>query len=170
MKKGLAFTIFGIAMTMALITSNALAGDEEIWGTYKLISATNKYLDTGNTVNSYGEHPKGYITYGKEGRMLVLITYDGRTKPQDVLKTSIEERDALYRSMTAYGGTYTYSGNRIEHHVDISWDETRSGTTVIRSVTRDGDRLTYVTEPSPSRNQETLGKMIVQTLIWEKVR
>ena len=102
--------------------------------------------------------------------MLVLITYDGRPKPQDVLKTSIEERDALYRSMTAYGGTYTFSGNQVEHHVDISWDETRSGTTVTRSVTRDGDRLTYVTEPFPSRNQQSLGKMIVQTLIWEKVR
>jgi Lipocalin-like domain len=170
MKKGLAFTIFGAAVVMALFTSDALAGDDEIWGTYKLIGATNKILDTGNTVNSYGEHPKGYITYGKEGRMLVLITYDGRPKPPDVLKTSIEERDALYRSMTAYGGTYTYTGNRIEHHVDISWDETRSGTTVVRTITRDGNRLTYVTEPFLSRNQETFGKMIVQTLIWEKLQ
>jgi hypothetical protein len=102
--------------------------------------------------------------------MLVLITYDGRPKPPDVLKTSIEERDALYRSMTAYGGTYTYTGNRIEHHVDISWDETRSGTTVVRTITRDGNRLTYVTEPFLSRNQETFGKMIVQTLIWEKLQ
>ena len=50
--------------------------------------------------------------------MLVLITYDGRIKPPDVTKTTAEERDALYRSMVAYGGTYTYSGNRIEHHVE----------------------------------------------------
>ena len=171
MKKNLAFTILGIALTMALFTSDALAGDEEIWGTYKLISATNKLLDTGSVVNAYGgEHPKGYITYGKEGRMLVFVTYDGRPKPQDVLKTTIEERDALYRSMFAYGGTYTFSGNQIEHHVDISWDETRSGTTVIRKVTRDGDRLTYVTEPFRTRNQETFGKMVVQTLVWERMQ
>jgi len=102
--------------------------------------------------------------------MLVFVTFDGRIKPPDVTKTTIEERDALYRSMFAYGGTYTFGGNQIEHHVDISWDETRSGTTVTRSVTRDGDRLTYVTEPFPSRNLQTLGKMIVQTLIWEKMR
>jgi hypothetical protein len=170
MKKAFAFTIFGTALTITLIASGAFAGDEEIWGTYKLIGATYKLLDTGDVVNSYGEHPKGYITYGKEGRMLVLITYDGRPKPQDVLKTSIEERDALYRSMTAYGGTYTFSGNQVEHHVDISWDETRSGTTVIRKVTREGDRLTYVTEPFRTRNQESFGKMVVQTLIWEKLR
>ena len=71
-----------------LTPSLSFAGDEEIWGTYKLISSTDKYLDTGDTVNSFGEHPKGYITYGKEGRMLVLITYDGRKKPQDALKTT----------------------------------------------------------------------------------
>jgi hypothetical protein len=170
MKKGFVFVIFGIVMTIAAITSNAFAGDEEIWGTYKLIGSTKKYLDTGDTVNSFGEHPKGYITYGKEGRMLVLITYDGRKKPQDPLKTSIEERDALYRSMIAYGGTYTYSGDRIEHHVDISWNESRNGTTLVCSVSKGGDRLTYVTEPFPDGNQETLGKMVVNTLIWEKVR
>ena len=157
-----------IGCFLILTPSLSFAGDDEIWGTYKLISATNKFLDTGDVVSSYGEHPKGYITYGKEGRMLVLITYDGRIKPQDALKTTIEERDALYRSMMAYGGTYTYSGNQIEHHVDISWDETQVGTTVIRSVTRDGDRLTYVTEPFPDGNQETLGKMIVKPLFGKR--
>jgi hypothetical protein len=170
MKNGFAFAILGIAVMMVLVTSDAFAGDEEIWGTYRLITATNKILDTGDVVSAFGEHPKGYIIYGKDGRMLVLITYDGRIKPPDVTKTTIEERDALYRSMLAYGGTYTYGGDRIEHHVDISWDETRSGTTVVRHITRNGDRLTYVTEPTRSRNQETLGKMFVQTLIWEKVQ
>jgi hypothetical protein len=82
MKEGFAFTIFGIVMTMAVVTSVAFAGDEEIWGTYKLISATYKLLDTGDVVNSYGEHPKGYITYGKEGRMLVLITNGDDLSPK----------------------------------------------------------------------------------------
>jgi hypothetical protein len=164
------FWLSSIGLFLLFPLSISLADDEEIWGTYRLIDATNKYLDTGEVVKAFGEQPKGNITYGKEGRMLVLITYGGRIKPPDVLKTTIEERDALYRSMLAYGGTYTYTGNRIEHHVDISWDETRSGTTVIRSVTREGDRLAYVTEPFPTRNQEGLGRTVVQTLIWERVR
>lgn len=168
MKKILAIWIIGIFLM--LMPSLSIAGDEEIWGTYKLISSTDKYLDTGKTVNSFGEHPKGYITYGKEGRMMVLVTYDDRKKPQDRLKTSVEDRDALYRSMFAYGGTYSYSGNRIEHHIDISASETQNGTTQIRYVTKDGDRLTYVTEPFPTRNEETLGTTIVRTLIWERVR
>jgi len=77
MKNGLAFAILGIAMTMVLTPTDAFAGDEGIWGTYRLITATNKILNTGDVVNAFGGHPKGYITYGKEGRMLVLITYAG---------------------------------------------------------------------------------------------
>ena len=107
MKRDLAFAILGIAL--ALITSEALAGDEEIWGTYRLIKATNRLLDTGDVVNSYGEHPKGYITYGEEGRMLVLITYDGRPKPQDVLKTSkvASEPEAL-RACVGQSGAFPF--------------------------------------------------------------
>lgn len=161
---------FSIAVFLMALPSPVFAGDEEIWGTYSLVSATNQFLDTGDVTHAFGEQPKGYITYGKEGRMLVLITYGGRVKPESVLKTSIEERDALYRSMVAYGGTYTYTGNQIEHHVELSWDETRSGTTVTRKVTRDGDRLTLITEPFATRSQENLGRMVVQTLVWEKVR
>src|SRR5579862_940141 len=168
MMKNLGLSLIGLFLLV--LPSQSSAGDEEIWGTYNLVSATNKFLDTSNVVSAFGEQPRGSITYGKEGRMLVLITYGGRIKPPDVLKTSIEERDALYRSMLAYGGTYTYNGSRIEHHVDLSWDETRVGTTVIRNVTRDGDRLTYVTEPFATRSQENLGRMVIQTLVWERVR
>jgi len=163
----LALAIFASASSAP---SPSFAGNEEIWGTYKLISSKKKFLETGEVVNTYGgEHPAGYITYGKEGRMLVLVTWDGRKKPQDAFKTSIEERDALFRTMFAYGGTYNYSGNRVEHHIDISWNETWSGTNVIRTVTRDGDRLTYTTEPYADPQVETAGKMAVQTLVWEKV-
>jgi hypothetical protein len=167
MKRILWFSCVGLFLV--LLAPSSRANDDEIWGTYTLVSATNKILDTGEVVNAFGEQPKGYITYGKEGRMLVLITYGGRIKPPDVVKTTVEDRDALYRSMLAYGGTYTYSGDKIEHHVDISWDETRSGTTVTRNITRDGDRLTYVTEPFATRGKEYLGKMVIQTLVWERI-
>jgi hypothetical protein len=56
MKNGFAFAILGIAMTMVLVISGAFAGDEEIWGTYRLVTATNKYLDTGDVVSAFGEH------------------------------------------------------------------------------------------------------------------
>ena len=47
--------------------------------------------------------------------------------------------------MTAYGGTYKFDGSTIEHHIDISWNEVWTGTTQVKSVKRDADRLVYTT-------------------------
>jgi hypothetical protein len=100
-------------------------------------------------VDAYGKHPKGMIMYGNDGRMLVVITWDGRPKPENTSTLTDHQRIQLFRTMQAYGGTFTFHGDRIEHHVDLSWDEIRAGTTVVRDVKRNGDELTYVTRPAP---------------------
>ena len=68
--------------------------------------------------------------------------------------------------MLAYGGTYDFDGKKVEHHVDMSWNELRSGTTVIRDVNKENDRLVYTTRLAPHASD---GKMSVVTLVWEKV-
>jgi hypothetical protein len=158
-----------LAVFLGLVSTAQLAwaGDDEIAGTYKLISSTRKMLDTGEVVDTYGKRPSGYIMYGKDGRMLVLITYDGRAKPESLEKLSDGERAGLFRTMLSYGGTYTYTGNKIEHHIDISSNEIWTGTTVIRDIAKDGDRLVYTTRPAPFSGD---GKMSINTLIWEKVK
>ena len=69
--------------------------------------------------------------------------------------------------MLAYGGTYEFDGKTVTHHVDICSDEIRCGTTFVRDVTVDGDRVTYTTRPQPGPID---GKMIVITLVWQKLR
>jgi hypothetical protein len=69
--------------------------------------------------------------------------------------------------MLAYGGTYEFDGKTMTHHVDICSDEIRCGTTLVRDVTVDGDHLIYTTRPQPSPFD---GKMIVITLVWQKLR
>ena len=155
-----------IALTLALLPSFVLAGNEEIWGTYKIISATVHWLDSGQTEDAYGKHPNGYITYGKDGRMMVLVAYDSRLKLSKPETATIEQRDQLYSTMFAYAGTYTYTGTSIEHHIDVSWNEAWTGKTVIRDITRQGNRLTYVTRPQTSPRN---GRLEVVTLVWEKV-
>ena len=78
-----------------------------------------------------------------------------------------QQRADLLRSMTAYGGTYTFDGISIKHQVDISWNEVWTGTTVIRDIKREGDRLIYTTRPAPFTGD---GKMSITTLVWEKVK
>jgi len=62
--------VFGLLPFIAPVA----AAEDDLSGTYKLISSTRKILETGEVKNSYGEHPSGYIMYGKDGRFLVLIT------------------------------------------------------------------------------------------------
>jgi hypothetical protein len=154
------------AIAASTLPSCVALGDEELPGTYKLISSMRTIVETGEVKDSYGKQPRGYIMYGSDGRMLVLITHEGRPKPGRTGMTD-KDRAGQYRTMNAYGGTYTFHGNWIEHHIDIAANETRVGSTEIREVKRDGNRLIYTTKPQPFSAD---GKMSVITLVWEKMK
>jgi molybdate transport system substrate-binding protein len=139
--------------------------DSDISGTYKLIVEQRKIVETGETVPVL--NPLGYITYGKDGRMLVLIVRPPRPKPEAIDKITDQQRADLLRTMTAYGGTYKFNGTTVEHDIDIAWNEVWAGTKQVRTVTRDGDRLTLTTPPFPFH---TDGKMSVNMLVWERVK
>jgi hypothetical protein len=156
-----------LTVAVATLPGLAIAADEELAGTYKLISSTRKILDTGEVSNTWGKNPKGFITYGKDGRMLVLIVSDDRPKPESVEKMNDQQRIDLFRSMTAYGGTYTFDGKRVQHHIDISGNEVWTGTTVVREITKDGDKLVYSSPAAPFASD---GKMSEVILVWEKVK
>ena len=69
--------------------------------------------------------------------------------------------------MLAYGGTYKFDGNKVQHQIDISWNEVWTGTTVIRDIKIDGEKLVHTTRPAPFSGD---GKMSVVTLVWQKVK
>jgi hypothetical protein len=158
----------GIILAFALSTLPfcAVLAADELPGTYKLVSSTRTIIETGQVEDSYGKHPSGYIMYGTDGRMLVLITHEGRPKPSRTDMTDKDRADQ-YRTLNAYGGTYTFHGDWIEHHIDIAANETRVGSSEIREVKRDGNRLIYTTKPQPFSAD---GKISVITLVWEKMK
>jgi Lipocalin-like domain len=153
-----------LAATIATLPLSAVAADDELVGTYKLVSEHRKIVDTGEIVPT---DALGYINYGKDGRMLVLIVRRPRPQPESVNKITDQQRVELFRTMTAYGGTYKFDGNMVEHHIDISSYEARTGTTLIRDFKREGDKLIYTTRPAPFPGD---GKMSVFTVVWEKVK
>ena len=152
-------------IVVAFSAGSAFAGDD-FPGTYKLVSATRTVVATGETKDAYGKNPKGYIMYGQDGRMLVLVTHDGRSKPSRTDMTD-QDRADQYRTMNTYGGTYAFHGDSVEHHIDIAGNETRVGSTEIRAVKRNGNRLIYTTKPQPFSAD---GKLSVITLVWEKLK
>jgi hypothetical protein len=100
--------------------------------------------------------------------MIVLIVGSDRNKPAGAVATP-DEAEALIRSMLAYAGTYTIDSQAktVTHHIDISWDQSRTGTDQVRSYKLEGNRLTLTTEPS---TDPATGKQTVRTLIWEKLK
>jgi hypothetical protein len=154
-----------LALALSALPCGTALGDEDIVGTYKLISSTRTIVETGQVEDSYGKHPNGYVMYGRDGRMLLLITHEGRPMPSRTNMTDKDRADQ-YRTLNEYGGTYTFHGNSIEHHIDIAVNETRVGTTEIREATREGNRLIYKTKPQPFSAD---GKISVITLVWEKI-
>jgi hypothetical protein len=150
-----------------LISTTVLAADEQLYGTWRLVSFTTTVLATGETTDIFGKSPRGFINYGRDGRMLVLIVSDKRPKPADLVKMTDQEGVGLLKTMIAYGGTYTYDGKTVTHHVDISWNQNWTGTDVVREVKFDGNRLTLRTVPAPSPLD---GKLLTAVLTWERVQ
>jgi len=154
-------------LLVAISSGVACAGNEEIVGTYKLVSSTQKILETGEVRDTYGASPKGFIMYGLDGRMLVLIVRGDRPKPASVESLTDSVRADLYRGMTAYGGTYTFDGKTVQHHIDISWNEYWTGTTQVRDIQKEGNRVILTTRPTPSNRD---GKVSITSVVWEKIQ
>ena len=124
-------------------------------------------METGEKEDSYGKSPTGFVTYGRDGRMMGIIVFSNRSKPESLDKLTDQQRAELFKTMLAYAGTYKFSGTQVEHHIDASWNEIWTGTTQIRDIKKDGERLVFTTKPAPFPRD---GKMSVNTLVWELVK
>ena len=156
-----------VVLSALTLSIGPIAAQEVLEGTWKLVSSKRTNTATNTTTDSFGPNPLGYIMYGKDGRMMVLMTRSDRPKPDSIDNTTDEQRQRLFSSMLAYSGTYKFDGKTIEHRIDLSWNEVWGGTTQVRDIKRDGDRLIYTTRPAPSPIDGSTG---FATLIWEKVK
>ena len=130
-------------------------------GTWKLVSCIFEDVHTRERTLPYGEHPKGYAILTPGGRLMALITAEGRTVPH-----TGEDRDAAFRSAAAYSGRYRVDGNQFVTTVDIAWNEAWVGTDQVRFFRLEGDRLYIETPPTP--NPEARARMMRGMLIWER--
>lgn len=145
----------------------AASAAEQIVGTWKLVSYVGQDVASGARSDVMGAHPSGYIEYGRDGRMIVIIVGTDRRKPAGSVATPAEAQ-ALLSSLLAYAGTYTLDtrASTVTHHIEVSWDQTRTGEAHLRNYRFDGNRLTLTTQPS--RDPAT-GKPTVRTVVWERV-
>ncbi len=160
--------LLGLTCHLPAQTEPANSIQQAILGTWKLVSYFGEEPSSGAKSDVMGAHPSGYINYGPDGRMIVIIVGTDRKKPAGAVATP-DEAEALIRSMLAYAGTYTIDSQAktVTHHIDISWDQSRTGTDHVRSYKLEGNHLTLTTEPS---TDPATGKKTVRTLLWERLK
>ena len=148
------------AFGLIIASASSSVAEPNVVGTWKSVSYFTEDLETGQKTALLGEHPKGYLIYTPEGRVMVLSTREGRSPA----KTD-EDRLNLFKSMLAYSGRYTVEGDKVTHHIDISWNEALTGTDLVRFFKLDGDTLTIKT--AQAKNPIT-GHESVSTVIWQR--
>ena len=141
--------------------------EDDLVGTWKLVGAFMKDVETGEVTDAYGgPHPTGFLSYGRDHRVIAMAAYDKRIKPARVDQTTPEQRDQLFQTYFAYAGTYSVSGDSVQHHIETSWNETWTGTTVTRDIKFRNGKLILTTRPQ----LRLTGRTVVVTLTWEKIR
>ena len=135
-----------------------------IAGVWKLRSYARRYLDTGEVRTDMLPH--AWILYTPGGHMMSVTVEEGRRPPAGTVLTD-EECARLFRSIiSAYAGTYAAAAGEVEHHVELSWNESWTGTTQVRRYSVKGDTLVIETTP---RTSGADSREFVNTLTWERI-
>lgn len=113
----------------------------------------------------YGAKPTGYIHYEVDGRMIVLITHDGRRLLDgDRQAAPASQKATAYSTCIAYAGTYVLVEDRIVHRIDASTYPNWVDTDLTRYVSFESGALVLRTPP-----QMQNGAVTVMKLIWSRL-
>ncbi len=139
--------------------------NDKVVGTWKLVSASSTTSSGERIETPYGVNPAGLLTYFGDGRMTSLISYGGR-KPLSVGggTHAQEEQAEAFNTFVAYAGRFTFSGEKIIHHVEISSIQNYVGKDLVRAIKFEGDRIKLITPPTLVN-----GKIQTVELIWQRL-
>jgi hypothetical protein len=136
-------------------------GAAELVGTWKLKSCFMEDVETKERKAVWGERPNGTLILTAAGDWIVVQTSECRKAPQ-----SDDDRCAAFRSLLAYSGKYRIDGQKILIDVEISWDESWTGTEQVRLFSLDGNQLHI--EAAPQRYANLGDSVMRAVLIWER--
>ena len=133
-------------------------------GIWKVVSFDVEDKESGYRKPFYGDaNPNGYMIFTPEGRVMVLLVSEQRESGQ-----TDEEQALLLRTMLSYTGFYRFEGDKFITTVDVSWNESWTGTDQVRFYTLDGNRSDIMTEWMP--NPIHLERIARGILSWERAK
>jgi hypothetical protein len=134
-------------------------------GAWRLVSWENRAAD-GQVTYPMGTDALGYLLYTADGRFSVTISRRDRAgfAAGDLLGGTTKEQARAVQGFVAYTGRYSFHGDRVIHHVELSLFPNWVGSDQQRWVELAGDRLTLSASPLLLG-----GKRQVPRLVWERV-
>lgn len=146
------------------MTFDPSAVPDILFGTWKQLSGTYVDLATGEERPGLSKAPNGYIHFARDGRMFNITVDSARQKPAGPRATAAEA-EALFRTLIAYTGRFGVEGDQVFFDLDVSWNESWTGTRQVRRFELAGDRLMISAEIV---NPMT-GRPARHRLVFEKV-
>jgi hypothetical protein len=157
-RAGLAI-LAGLLMAGLLMATPACA-QAKLIGSWRLISATATSAAGERDTHPFGGQPSGLLSYMADGRMTVMIAYDGRALlTGDRVSAPSAERAEAYATFFAYAGRYRVDGDRVTHHVEIASVPNWVGTDRVHVMALHGNRLTLSLVGGHTQSTE---------LVWER--
>lgn len=136
-------------------------------GTWRLVSVTSTNDKGEMNKTALGENPSGLLTYTADGRMMAIIS-DGGRKPlstPDRVAAPAEERAQAYSTFMAYAGRYTFTCDKVVHHVEVASLQNWVNTDQTRMITFRDNHLIVRNTPQ-LRN----GVTVNLESEWERVK
>ena len=135
------FRWLAILVWLVLAAQTSFADDgSKVIGIWKLIAYDAESQATGAKEPVMGQNPTGYAIFTPEGRVMFVLTGEGRKVPK-----TIQDRAELLNTLIAYTGMYRVEGGMWITKVDVAWNPEWVGTEQTRSFTVEGERLQVVT-------------------------
>jgi Lipocalin-like domain len=134
-------------------------------GAWRLVSWENR-ADDGQITYPMGPDPVGYVIYAADGRFSITISRRGRSgfTAGDLLGGTTQEKAQAVEGFVAYAGRYSFHGDRVIHHVELSLFPNWVGSDQERWVELAEDRLVLSASPLL-----LAGRRQVPRLAWERV-
>jgi hypothetical protein len=144
---------------------NTVQGSDALVGAWRLVSWENRAAD-GEVSYPMGTDALGYLLYTADGRFSVTISRRDRPgfTASDLLGGTTQEQARAVQGFVAYTGRYSFLGDRVIHHVELSLFPNWIGSDQERWVELAGRRLILSASPLL-----LAGKRQVPRLVWERV-
>ena len=162
MRGKIAAAAFLILLTFAGPATAEVAASS-IVGVWKMISLTTKEVASGKTDQPYGPRPGGYRIFTRGGHVMSLLVSENRKTPAGRYVNNLD-RAELFKSLSAWSGTYKLDGNKIVVVADAAWIPSWPGREYLVEIS--GNKLTMTTAPFESWRS---GQKVVGIAVLERV-